>query len=127
LEKLNCKHYESSKSFLLFQPESESHQLSLLYTSYILKKEKASVLYLGNTVQLTDLKYAIKVRNVDYVLTIVNEVTPDFDLQDFISELKSVCQDINVLLMGYRFVESIVDLPNNFTIVDSLSEIKALI
>ncbi len=50
-----------AETFLLFLPEGELHEISLLFYNYILKKNGYKVIYLGQSVPLKDL-----VKVIDY-------------------------------------------------------------
>jgi DNA-binding transcriptional MerR regulator len=80
------------KSFLLFLPEEELHELGLLLYQYILKKRGYPVIYLGQSVPLEDLIKIIKIKSVDCFLTSMNlsmltKTTPAL-IRLFTNELK---------------------------------------
>ncbi|MFW6275379.1 MAG: MerR family transcriptional regulator [bacterium] len=58
-----------AKTFLLFLPEKELHELGLLFYTYIIKKAGHRVIYLGQSVPLKDVLEVIKIRNADYMIT----------------------------------------------------------
>ncbi len=58
-----------SKSFMLFLPEGELHELGLLFFSYLIKKRGHRIIYLGQSVPIDDLISVYRIRPVDYLLT----------------------------------------------------------
>lgn len=57
-----------SETFLLFLPEGELHEISLLFYNYILKKNGYKVIYLGQSVPLNDLVKVIEYCKPDNIM-----------------------------------------------------------
>ncbi len=57
-----------SETFLLFLPEGELHEISLLFYNYILKKNGYKVIYLGQSVPLKDLVKVIEYCKPDNII-----------------------------------------------------------
>ena len=53
-------HLNINKTVLLFLPESEYHELGLLFIQYLLKSRGIRSLYLGANVPLDDVEYVVK-------------------------------------------------------------------
>jgi DNA-binding transcriptional MerR regulator len=75
---------ESKKTFLLFLPYYEQHEMSLLYAYYVIKKYGHKAIYLGQNVPTED------------VLKVSEVIEPDFLVCFFIS--KSNNEEVNSLL-----------------------------
>src|SRR6187549_318216 len=58
-------HVKMDKTFLLFLPEGEHHELGLLFMYYLLKSRGAAVIYLGANVPVKDIEYVIKLKKPD--------------------------------------------------------------
>ena len=85
----------SKGKIVMFLPEHEKHELSLLFYYYILKKRKYDCFYLGQSVPMKDLK------------SFVEEVEPDFIVSSLIAEMTSKAFD---------------ELFNNYNEIASLSK-----
>lgn len=57
-----------AETFLLFLPEGELHEISLLFYNYILKKNGYKVIYLGQSVPLKDLVKVIEYCQPDNII-----------------------------------------------------------
>jgi len=57
------------KSFLLFLPENEYHEIGLLFFHYLIKKHGHQVIYLGQNVPIHDLKEIATLREIDFLFT----------------------------------------------------------
>lgn len=51
---------KANRKYLLFLPESEEHEIGLLYTYYLLLREGESAIYLGQRVPFESLIDAVK-------------------------------------------------------------------
>jgi DNA-binding transcriptional MerR regulator len=62
---------EPQKKFLLFLPDKETHEMGLLFAHYLIKRRGHHVMYLGQSVPLSDLSKVDKIYKSDYLLTYV--------------------------------------------------------
>tara|TARA_R110002050_G_scaffold162357_1_gene292231 strand:- start:3884 stop:4774 length:891 start_codon:yes stop_codon:yes gene_type:complete len=69
---------EKSKSYVLYLPADELHELGLLYLYYYLKKMGHRVIYLGQSVPIEYLKEVSEKTDVDQFVSIFT-TTPHFD------------------------------------------------
>jgi len=53
------------KSVLLFLPETEYHELSLLFMNYMFKSKGVTTIYLVCSIPLKDVKYLVKLKKTD--------------------------------------------------------------
>ncbi len=63
-----------SKKFLLYLPESELHEIGLLFATYILKTRGHKVFYFGQTLPVEDLIQACKTCQPDCTFTIITSL-----------------------------------------------------
>ncbi len=124
IDKLEYDPNENATRFLIFLPEYEAHELSLLFVYYLLKKYGANILYLGTQVSLPDVKDAIEIFRPDYLFTLFNDSFSEAPLQPYINELSQVQHHGRVLVSGYQTVQQKLDLPGNVEIVYNLNDIK---
>ena len=55
------------KSFLLFLPEREHHELGLLFVYYLLKKHGIDVFYLGANAPIKDAKFVAEIKKPSFI------------------------------------------------------------
>ncbi|MBL0198911.1 MAG: hypothetical protein IPP81_01715 [Chitinophagaceae bacterium] len=75
------------KSVLLFLPETEYHELSLLFMNYMLKNKGVSTIYLGCSIPLRDVEFLVKLKKPDYIYTHLTSVGTKFNFERFIDNL----------------------------------------
>ncbi len=124
IDKLEYDPNENATRFLIFLPEYEAHELSLLFVYYLLKKYGANILYLGTQVSLPDVKDAVEIFRPDYLFTLFNDSFSEAPLQPYINELSQLQHHGRVLVSGYQTVQQKLDLPGNVEIVYNLNDIK---
>jgi len=124
IDKLDFDPNENATRFLIFLPEYEAHELSLLFVYFLLKKYGANILYLGTQISLPDVKDAIEIFRPDYLFTLFNDSFSEAPLQPYINELSQLQHHGRVLVSGYQTVQQKLELPGNVEIVYNLNEIK---
>jgi len=89
-----------NKSVLLFLPESEYHELSLLFMNYMLKTKGVSTIYLGCSIPLKDVEYLVKLKTPDYIYTHLTSVGAKFNFDKFITTLSRISPKTPVIISG---------------------------
>ena len=112
-----------TKKFVLFLPEGETHELLLLYTEYILRKNNHHVAYLGTDLPVSELPYLYSIYKPDYLVTFLTAPLKDTTPTKFLKSLGSTFPKCNVLVGGAQFDETKGAIPANCTIVRSHTEL----
>jgi MerR family transcriptional regulator, light-induced transcriptional regulator len=115
------------KTFLMFLPENEYHELALLYMHYLIRKDGHMVIYLGQNVPLENLKNIFEIHKVDYLITSITSNLTDETISAFFNELSQRYEDKRVLIGGNYLNFSSVELPANFTHLNSIGEFSAFL
>ncbi len=113
---------KTTKRFIIYLPEGERQELSLLFMHYLLKSRKNHVVYLGQEISISDLADAYKIRPPDYLFTMITETFAKEPVQTYIDKLAESFPHCKVLLSGYQVVVQPVDPPENVMILRSLSQ-----
>lgn len=110
------------KKFLVYLPEGETQELSLLFMHYLLKARKNKVFYLGLNVSVNDLSDACKIHQPDYIFTMITETYSKNPVQKYVDELSDTFSDCQILLSGYQVVAQNVRSTGNIKVLKSLDE-----
>jgi DNA-binding transcriptional MerR regulator len=122
-----------TKTFLLFLPEGEYHELGLLFANYMIRKRGHKVIYLGQNIPLNDLEEIIKIRHVDYLLTAFITNASNLDLTKYLAKLDNIFKSKTVYLSGEQVIahkdkifknQKIIDSPHSF--ISELNYISSL-
>ena len=89
-----------NKSVLLFLPETEYHELSLLFMNYMLKNKGVTTIYLGCSIPLKDVEYLVNLKKPDYIYTHLTTVGPKFNFDKFIENLSKNFSKTPVIISG---------------------------
>jgi len=95
----------NSKTFILFLPQGELHELSLLFYSFLIKKRGHRVIYLGQNLPVEDLQQANLIVRSDFLVTSITGAISSKELQDYINYLVGHFPDQTILLGGNQIVE----------------------
>jgi DNA-binding transcriptional MerR regulator len=110
------------KTFLLFLPENEYHEIALLYLHFLIRKEGHKVIYLGQNVPLTHLKDIFEIHHVDYLLTSVASKHPVEIISEIMNELAQLYSDKKILVGGNSLNDTSISLPGNVQSFKTLSD-----
>lgn len=110
------------KKFVIYLPEGERQELSLLFMHYLLKVRGHQVIYLGQEVSLDDLRDVCCIHKPDYVFTMLNEPLLKLSVQQYVDRLATDFCNAHILLSGYQVVMKNIDLKTNVTILQSLDD-----
>jgi MerR family transcriptional regulator, light-induced transcriptional regulator len=88
------------KLVLLFLPETEYHELSLLFINYMLKNKGVNTIYLGCSIPLKDVEYLVHLKKPDYIYTHVTSVGSKFNFDKFIANLSKSFSKTPVIISG---------------------------
>lgn len=93
-------HIKLEKTFLLYLPEGEHHELGLLYMYYLLKCRGAKVIYLGANVPLRDVEYVVKVKQPDIAFIHLTNTSQLFNFDKFLLHIQQRMGGINTVISG---------------------------
>lgn len=110
------------KKFLIYLPEGERQELSLLFMHYMLKSRRNHVIYIGQDITLDDLRDTNNIHKPDYVFSLINEPFPKISIQQYLDSVSNIFEKSHVLFSGYQVVNKDLSIPNNMTILNSLDE-----
>jgi len=108
--------------FLIYLPEGEKQELSMLFMHYLLKSRGNHVIYVGQDITLTDLKDASNIYKPDYIFTMITETFSKEPLQQYIDRLAENLTGSQLLLSGYQVVTQAVKLPERVKVLGSLDQ-----
>jgi DNA-binding transcriptional MerR regulator len=109
---------------LLYLPEGQSHELSLLYLHFMLKSQGFEVLMFGSNLSLEAISKVVQMKKVDKVVTILNDKLKWSSTAEYISELsQAIGPDIYAIITGYEVFANLKNPPSNIYVVQSVSEL----
>ncbi len=120
-----------AKTFLLFLPEGEMHELGLLFANYLIRKRGHRAIYLGQNVPLNDLIEVEQIKPSDYILTSFITSMTDCDTLNYLHGLIKQFPEKPIYITGDhantlkgKFPESVKFLAEPQKLIDELDQIK---
>lgn len=108
--------------FLLFLPEGNTDELSLLFLHYIIKSRGNKVIYLGQNIPFQDIKAVFAIHQPEYIYSIISEVFTKEPVQRYIERIGNSFSKSNVILTGYRVLAQPLLCPKNIHIHENLGQ-----
>ena len=93
-------HLKTTKKALLFLPETEHHELGLLFTHYLLKSRGIYVLYVGTNVPMKDLEYITRTTKPDFMYTHLTTVGANFNFDKLLQQVTTQIPNIPIVISG---------------------------
>jgi MerR family transcriptional regulator, light-induced transcriptional regulator len=115
----------NAKSFLLFLPDKEFHELGLLFYSFLLKKNGYRVVYLGQSVPFNDVKEMMKIRNSDYLFTYFVAALNPQDIPAYLERLSNAFPSKKIFITGLQVQNCTMKLPENIVLVKNAEVFKS--
>ena len=100
-------------NYLLFLPENEHHELSLLFSAYIIKSRNNKVIYIGQNTPHEDLVTIYNDHNPDFLLTVLTTSPPVNEVQDYVNSISDSFKNSTLLISGHQVVSQDIQLPKN--------------
>lgn len=122
IESIPIPNNSDAKKFLLFLPEGERQELTLLFIQFLIKQRGHKAIFLGNDVSIGDLADAVKITEPDYILSIITETYSNNNLQPFVNTLLGNFPDLELILTGYQVIAQALEASSKLTLLNSLNE-----
>ncbi|MEQ1744013.1 MAG: MerR family transcriptional regulator [Saprospiraceae bacterium] len=107
---------------LLYLPDNDGQELTLLFMHYLLKTRHHNVVYIGTGISLDDLRDATESFRPDYVFTILHNTLPKQSVQAYIDAAAEIAAPAQVLLTGAQVFANPVKLPTNAQHLSGMSD-----
>jgi len=103
----------NSKTWLLFLPEDEDHDIGLLFANYLLRLNNQKVIFLGSKVPLSSIKRVFSTVNIDHVLLFLVRTRLPKQAQAYIDELSNLSTAAQIHLAGnFQVIEKLKNIPH---------------
>lgn len=122
IDGLLASYNEKSKNYILFLPEGEQHEISMLYAYYLLKKNSQYVTYLGTSVPFKSIDELNTFHKADYIITSFTSAYSMDRVSDYIKLLSERFSDQTIITFGPQMNAFNKELPSNMIKVGTTEE-----
>ena len=114
------------KTFLLYLPTNELHELGLLYCNFLVKAKGHKCLYLGQSVPFNDVLTVADVVPADVIVTVFTNRMEGISVQDYMNNLSHAFPNSHIMVSGRVFfdVNEPIVLPKNVILFESHEQFK---
>ncbi len=123
---VNHKH-ENAKRFMLYLPQGEMHETSLLFSNFLIRSRKHKVIYLGQSLPFEDVKVAHGIYAPDYVLCVATTSPGQSEIQQYLDMMATALPETQILLSGYKIVAQDLDLAPNMHVITNIDDLINLL
>ncbi|MBN8703965.1 MAG: MerR family transcriptional regulator [Bacteroidetes bacterium] len=116
-----------ARKFLLYLPENELHELSLLFYAYLTKQKGHNTIYLGQSVPFEDLLSVAKLKKPEYIVSVITSQLKDISMKDYIENLSDTFEHSKIFLSGMQIATYDKNFPKNITTFKNPSEFLSLL
>lgn len=111
-DKLPVPSVYKSQNFILFLREGELHEIGLLFSNYLIRKNGFKTVYLGQSVPLTDLVLIQNHYNADYLVTSLIGSNQAESTEEYLDHLVTTFPNRTILALGNLLKDTLNDSPS---------------
>lgn len=114
------------KTFLLYLPANELHELGLLYCNFLVKSKGHKCLYLGQSIPFNDLLSVTDIVPPDVIVTTFTNRMEGISVQDYLNNLSQSFPKAQIMVSGRVFFDENepIKLPKNVILFESHEQFK---
>lgn len=113
IDSLGYSNFVSDKKFLLFLPDGELHEISLLFANYIIRKRGFKAIYLGQSVPFEDLFSVYAIHKPEYIVSIFTFSFELMSIEEYVDQLAVLFLNSKIYLSGFQLGEYNKKAPQN--------------
>ena len=122
-EKITSKTYKSPKTYVLYLPENEIHELGLLYLNYELNLKGNNTIYLGQSLPFDNLNHFLKSKNEYCIITYMTIMPYDSKVKEYFKEADALLKESEAQFIA---IGRKTDLVNNLKFKSNIKLYKSV-
>jgi DNA-binding transcriptional MerR regulator len=112
---------------LLFLPENEQHELSLLFTNFIFRSRGYHTIYLGQQTPVEEVLLIYDKYKPEYLFSVYTNFANDRYLNTYTDKILTHCQNSTYLLTGYQALQNQAGWPDRVRLIRSFDDLLNLV
>ncbi|MBC7921053.1 MAG: MerR family transcriptional regulator [Ferruginibacter sp.] len=116
------KRKPDARKYLLYLPDGELHELSLLFANYLIRSRGHRTIYLGQSLPFEDLRLTFEAHQPHCILAIITSLPGQDEVQHYVNKLARHFSTATILLSGYQVVGQAIHAPTNVIILQRMDE-----
>jgi len=115
------------KTFLLFLPEKEYHELGLLFLNYLIRKNGHKSYFLGQNVPYVVLDEICAKTHVDFLVTYLIASITKKEIPKYLQKLSVAFPDKTIFVTGIQIRENSFQMPSNVIAFNTSFELLEIV
>jgi len=115
------------KTFLLFLPEKEYHELGLLFLNYLIRKNGHKSYFLGQNVPYVVLDEICAKTHVDFLVTYLIASITKKEIPKYLQKLSEAFPDKTIFVTGIQIRENTFQMPSNVIAFNTSFELLEMV
>lgn len=117
----------NQKSFILYLPDGELHEIGLLFYSYLIQKRGHKVVYLGQMVPFEDLVSIAEAHRPDVFLSMFVANLLNENIEEHLEKLSIKFPESKIIAGGMQFKYNFFKIPPNVYVISDIHAFKDLL
>jgi DNA-binding transcriptional MerR regulator len=113
--------------FMLFLPDNELHEISLIYYNFLLRELNYQTIYLGQSVPFKELIKVAHHKKVTHALSVFTSGLKNSKIEGYLSSLSAALPEVQFFLSGYQLIDFKTHSLSNVNTFKNLQEFKSSI
>jgi MerR family transcriptional regulator, light-induced transcriptional regulator len=118
---------QNAKCAVLFLPNNELHEMSLLFYNYALRARNFKTIYLGQSVPEESLMRVVKIVKPDYLIGVLTNPFSEKELDKFFVLLSSLKTVPHIFLSGKALLDHKKKKPEGISVFEGLADLDRLL
>ncbi|WP_075348852.1 MerR family transcriptional regulator [Algoriphagus marinus] len=114
----------NGKKFLLFLPEGELHEISILFATFLIKNKGHKVIYLGQNTPNEDLSQVYDIHRPEFMMTVITTSPAVEYVEEYLNGLSKRFANAEILVTGYQVIGQDLKFPANVRQLNYIKDIK---
>jgi DNA-binding transcriptional MerR regulator len=114
----------NGKKFLLFLPEGELHEISILFATFLIKNKGHKVIYLGQNTPNEDLSQVYDIHRPEFLMTVITTSPAVEYVEEYLNGLSNRFANTEILVTGYQVIGQDLKFPANVRQLNYIKDIK---
>jgi DNA-binding transcriptional MerR regulator len=117
----------NAKKYLLYLPDGELHEISLLFANYLIRSRGHRTIYLGQSLPYDDLRSVVDAHQPDYIFTVITASPGPDEVQAYIHKLAKTFSNATIMMSGFQVVGQHIEKPSNVIVFKQIDQFIASI
>jgi MerR family transcriptional regulator, light-induced transcriptional regulator len=113
---------EDAPTYLLYLPEGELHEITLLYMNYIIRSQNFPVVYLGQHLPFEDLELTYEQCKPQYICTVLTSMPERDKVQDYLYKLSERFSNSLIYVYGQQVQQENLIFPENICCISNMNQ-----